>query len=166
MRLYHFTSRRHLRGIAEHGLTVGDVPTDIHRNQGRVGVWLTSAQQPNGHGLGGATDKTAFRLTLEIADDAPGLFRWTEWAQANVTPLTFEALKRADGRQDQTWFVYFGVLPSVSITECFDFYAGKPVTEWPHIPQAPLDLPGVPSWRRAAWHKSLLKKVAKVAARA
>jgi hypothetical protein len=30
MKLYHYTSIRHLRGLAEHALTVGDVPTDLN----------------------------------------------------------------------------------------------------------------------------------------
>jgi hypothetical protein len=41
-KLYHFTSRHHLHGVGRFGLTVGDVPTNIHRWEGRCGVWLTS----------------------------------------------------------------------------------------------------------------------------
>ena len=31
--LYHYTSARHLRGIRQFGLTVGDVPTSLARNR-------------------------------------------------------------------------------------------------------------------------------------
>jgi hypothetical protein len=67
MRLYHFTSVRHLYGIALHGLTVGDVPTDIAKCKGTCGVWLTSDPSPGGNGLeGSAADKSRFRLTVAL----------------------------------------------------------------------------------------------------
>ena len=67
MILYHFTSRRHLRGIAQHGLTVGDVPTDIQRNHRCVGVWFAERTTPENLGLGGgSTLKSAIRLTVEL----------------------------------------------------------------------------------------------------
>jgi hypothetical protein len=165
MRLYHFTSRRHLRGISQHGLTVGDVPTDLSRDRGRYGVWLTTSPKPNGHGLeGGACDKKAIRLTIVIEDDAPLLFRWTEWAAKHATRETIEGL-RSHGEKDENWWVYFGVLPPASIVECVDLHTGADVVEWPNIPQMPFDLPGVPTWRREAWHKGLLKRVRSVLAR-
>ena len=67
MILYHFTSRRHLRGIAQHGLTVGDVPTDIQRNHRCVGVWFAERTTPENLGLGGGSAlKSAIRLTVEL----------------------------------------------------------------------------------------------------
>ena len=72
MILYHFTSARHLRPISRYGLTVGDVPTDLDRWRGRIGVWLTSSTVPYGHGLGGGTaEKGGYRLSVSVADDAP-----------------------------------------------------------------------------------------------
>ena len=41
MKLYHYTSAAHLRGIHEHGLTVGDVITNFERFEGKIAVWLT-----------------------------------------------------------------------------------------------------------------------------
>lgn len=80
MNLLHFTSHRKLRGISQFGLTVGDVPTDIRRNRGRCGVWLTSSPAPVGHGLNGnPIDKQAIRLAVELPDNAPLLFRRTDW---------------------------------------------------------------------------------------
>jgi hypothetical protein len=93
MRLHHFTSARHLSGIARHGLTVGDVPTNIFKNLGRVGVWFTSNDTAQGHGLeGSAADKKRFRLSVEIDDNARALHRWTDWARSNVDPKTLDAL--------------------------------------------------------------------------
>ena len=37
-KLYHFTSWHHLHAIGRCGLTVGDVPTDIHRGRAAAGV--------------------------------------------------------------------------------------------------------------------------------
>jgi hypothetical protein len=72
MILYHFTSARHLRPISRYGLTVGDVPTDLDRWRGRIGVWLTSSSVPYGHGLEGSTgEKGAYRLSVSVADDSP-----------------------------------------------------------------------------------------------
>jgi hypothetical protein len=164
MNLFHFTNYRKLRGISQFGLTVGDVPTDVRRNKGRCGVWLTSSPAPVGHGLtGNAIDKQAIRLTVKIAENAPLLFRWTDWAKRNATSETIAALRDGDGARDETWFVYFGVLPSASIIECLNIATGEIVAEWPNVAESPLDLPGVPSWRRESWHKNLLKKVAKAA---
>jgi hypothetical protein len=77
MRLYHFTSEHHLHGIARFGLTVGDVPTDIHQWKGRCGVWLTSNDAARGHGLeGSSTDKSRYRLMVEVDGDDPALVKW------------------------------------------------------------------------------------------
>jgi len=64
VKLYHFTSYRHLWGIAQCGLTVGDVPTDVRLNQGLCGVWFTMRGEPEGHGLEHPiVDKKAIRLS-------------------------------------------------------------------------------------------------------
>jgi len=87
MILFHFTSRFHLRGIAKHGLTVGDVP--ISRRAGRVGVWFTGIDAPDGHGLSqSVVDKTRFRLSVDIDDDDRKLVYWLDWAPKNVAPDT------------------------------------------------------------------------------
>ena len=51
MKLYHFTSARHLYGIGLYGLTVGDVPTDIKRERGRIGVWRLPTTHQTGMAL-------------------------------------------------------------------------------------------------------------------
>jgi hypothetical protein len=157
MILYHYTSARHLHGIAVHGLTVGDVPTDIDRTEGRVGVWLTTADTPEGHGLeGSAADKARFRLEVELPDDAPPLVRWLDWARDNATPRTIEVLGR--DRRPDTWHVYFGTIPVEHIHSCFDMLAGRDIADWTELPPVPLRVPGVPAWRRHAWHRQLLKQ--------
>ena len=164
MILYHYTSGRHLRAIARHGLTVGDVPTDIRREAGRVGVWLTNAVTAGGHGLErSAADKTAYRLSVEVPDGSPLLHKWTEWASAHATEETINALHstaaRYEGEGPETWYVYFGVLPATSIKVCFDTKAGVEIENWSEISPPELDIPGVPAWRRETWHRQLLKKV-------
>ena len=72
-KLYHFTSRDHLHGISRFGLTIGDVPTDIHRWEGRCGIWLTSDSSARGHGLeGSSVDKSRYRLTVNVREGGSG----------------------------------------------------------------------------------------------
>jgi hypothetical protein len=157
MKLYHFTSWHHLHGIGRFGLTVGDVPTDIHRWEGRVGVWLTSDDTARGHGLGGATvEKTRYRLTANIPEHNPVLVKWTEWAAKNVTPATIRVLHEAAG-SFKTWYVYFGVIDPTAIGECVDMQTGLIVEDWRDVPMG-LVKP-VPPDRRHAWHKKLIKKL-------
>jgi hypothetical protein len=129
MKLYHFTSSRHLYGIARYGLTVGDVPTDLLKAKGVCGVWLTSDPSSVGHGLeGSAADKTGFRLTIQSPENA-NLVKWTDWATANVTPETRHAL-HATAAGFETWFVYFGVIDQSAISECVDMATGLGVADW------------------------------------
>jgi hypothetical protein len=145
MILFHFTSRFHLHGIAKHGLTVGDIPTDISRGAGRVGVWLTSIDAPDGHGLGSSSvDKTRFRLSIDIDDGDRKLAYWSDWAAKNVTPHTIAALHKAAGQRFETWFVYFGAIPSSRIA-CFDREHGVEIFALDGLPATPGDRPGAPT---------------------
>jgi len=155
--LYHFTSRHHLYGIGRFGLTVGDVPTDIHRWKGCCGVWLTSNVAASGHGLdGGHADKSRYRLTVSVSEDDPALVKWTEWAEKNATAATICALHRT-ASAFATWFVYFGVIDPAEIEECIDMQTGLTVEGWRDTPQG-LAKP-VPPDRRHVWHKKLMKKL-------
>jgi hypothetical protein len=159
MILYHFTCGQYLRGIARFGLTVGDVPTDI--NEGRVGIWLTSALTSGGHGLeGGRLNKKQYRLAVEVNDADPLLVKWTEWAPKHVTEGMLGAL-HSTASGSNTWWVYFGVLPSSSIRSCVDTATGADIPGWSEVSPVALDHPGVPGWRRHIWHRQLLKKAAR-----
>ena len=123
MKLYHFTSSHHLYGISRHGLTVGDVPTDISKAKGRCGVWLTLDPSSAGHGLeGSSVDKTRFRMTVQAPDNA-NLVKWKDWAAVNVTTDTRRVLHSV-GVGFDTWFVYFGVIARSAIAECVDMVSG------------------------------------------
>lgn len=167
MNFYHFTSAVHLRGIARYGLTVGDVPTDIRRFLGRVGIWLTTSPAAGGHGLeGSAFSKTEYRLTVEIPEASNNLHRWLEWAKTNVTAETIELLHRAAakhaGEGPESWYVYFGVLPPDSIICCVRTATGEEIHQWGELSPPALDTKAVPPWRRDAWHRQLLKKIRRV----
>ncbi len=164
MILYHYTSGRHLRGIGSFGLTVGDVPTDISRGRGRIGVWLTSAATAGGHGLeGSAVNKRRYRLAVKVREDAPLLHQWTHWASKNVTAETIAALHNAaaehDGEGPSSWYIYLGVLPASTILSCVDMENGTILSEWSEVSPVGLDIKGVPPWRRQTWHRQLLKEV-------
>ncbi|GJE00914.1 hypothetical protein [Methylobacterium isbiliense] len=157
MILYHYTAPQHLAGIAKHGLTVGDVPTDLRRYKGRVGVWLTTSPEATGHGLAGSSiSKRRYRLTVDVPPSA--VVKWAEWAPGNVTPETFENLKRCAGSdgpsQWETWFVCFGVVRPAAIVACRDMLTGLDVEDWATTGPAVM---AVPAWRREAWHRGLSK---------
>jgi hypothetical protein len=160
MKLYHFTSWHHLHCISRHGLTVGDVPTDIRRIEGRVGVWLTSDETARGHGLTGATvDKGRYRLTVTIPEDIPALVKWIEWGAKNATSETVAGL-HATASAYATWYVYFGVIPPSAIEECVDMQNRAVVKEWRDTPDTGI-VRCVPPCRRQAWHKRLMKRFRK-----
>jgi hypothetical protein len=166
MVLYHFTSARHLRSIAKYGLTVGDVPINLRRGLGRIGVWLTTSNTADGHGLdGSAVDKKAYRLKVSVPDHARVLKKWLDWASRHVAPDTMQILHRAaekaGGTSDdpETWFVYFGVLPPETIIECVNVRSQEVVTDWANVSPPELDVKPVPPWRRVAWQKRMLKDV-------
>src|SRR5690242_18972246 len=122
---YHFTAGPFLRGISKYGLIVGDVPTDIDRFKGRIGIWLTTSQDADSHGLAGSNhNKHQYRLTVQVPSNSPLLVKWTEWAPQNVKPKTIEMLHRVAGGFD-TWYIYLGVIPANSITECVDTFTGN-----------------------------------------
>src|SRR4051812_13100740 len=127
--LYHYTPIRHLRAIWKHGLTVGDVPTDLERWKGRIGVWFTSSLEADGHGLEGSiSDKKRYRFTVVVPEDA-SLAKWTDWAPKNVTPKTLSRLHQTASGYE-TWWVYFGVLPPETIASCVDTITGLEVPNW------------------------------------
>lgn len=164
MILYHYTSARHLRAIARHGLTVGDVPTDIRRGRGRVGVWFTSAATAGGHGLeGSAVNKKQYRLAVEIPDDSPLLVRWSDWAPKNATAETIGALHSTaaehEGEGPASWYVFFGVLQPAAISSCVETTTGAEVDNWGEVSPPEMDIKAVPAWRRDAWHRQLIKQV-------
>jgi hypothetical protein len=164
MILYHYTAPQHLAGIAKHGLTVGDVPTDVRRHKGCVGVWLTTSPDSLGLGLGGPLPKHQYRLTVEVPPTMT-VVRWTDWAPGNVTPETFARLNATAGKdgksQWETWFIRFGVVPPSAIVACRDMIAGVDVGDWAKSGPADGTAMAVPPWRRQAWHKQLLKQQAR-----
>lgn len=164
MILYHFTGAPNLRPISRYGLTIGDVPTDLRRSQGRVGVWLTTSSESTGHGLarvgiGGPPPR--YRLMLDLPPTS-SLVRWSDWAFDNVTPETRENLIRCAGKdgpsQWQTWFVHFGPIPPTTILGCQDMDTGEAIQDWANVWPSELDARGVPPYRRHAWHDQLLKR--------
>ncbi|MBX3121585.1 MAG: hypothetical protein KF854_00825 [Nitrospira sp.] len=161
MILYHFTSEQHLAGIARHGLTVGDVPTDIRKMRGRIGVWFSAEPTPESLGLEGAVvDKKRFRLAVALDEELPTLHRWTDWSANNVTPETITALHSAAGVDSpQHWWIVLGVIPTESIIGCFDVQRGIDVPSWKELAPPADAVPGVPAWRREAWQRQMLKKV-------
>lgn len=163
MKLFHFTSAHHINGIGRFGLTVGDVPTDLDRGTGRCGVWFTTAESPHGHGLqGSSVDKKRYRLSVEIPEGDAKLFRWSDWSATHATADTVQRLAVGDGAGADTWFVYFGVVGPEQIGECVDTTTGEEVENWAAIlPASGEPSPGVPPWRRDAWHKALLKRTSK-----
>lgn len=171
MILYHYTAGGYLRPIGRWGLTVGDVPTDIRKGRGLVGVWLTTSPSPDGHGLEGAgVSKKDFRLEVTLPDDALLLHRWLPWAERHVTGETRESLHATAAQHGAggpaSWYVYLGVIAPSCITNCVSLQTGEVVDDWSDCWPIEFDLEGVPPHRRQAWQKRMLKDVRRAAARA
>lgn len=159
MRLYHFTSAQHLHGIFKHGLTVGDVVTDLESFEGKIGVWLTSSPTPEGHGLSGSSvDKTAFRLTVDVPDVVP-LWKWTEWAAFNLSAETIELLNTPDAHKFDEYYVYFGWLRRETIVEVVSMRTGLPVQEWGRLLSEAESAPAVPFRKRYDWQRRTMRNV-------
>ena len=159
MQLFHFTSARHLRPISKHGLTVGDVPTDIYRQRGKIGVWLTSNGTNKGHGL--SASKERYRLSINIPDSDRALVKWDRWFPGNVTDRTAHFL-HSTAENFESWYIYFGFIPAELITDVHDMSLDQPVEDWANVQQsAEHDVVAVPPTRFAVrrWQKRMLKGV-------
>jgi hypothetical protein len=163
MVLYHFTAMEYLRGIAKFGLTVGDVPTSPQT--GRVGVWLTTEGNAGGHGLESSTlDKTRYRLTVRLGEPVPAVHKWSDWAQKHADAEFTRTLYETAGSDGSAWYVCFGVIPPSAIVECTDMRTGQRIEQWAEACPVELSCKGVPAWNRQAWHRKLLKQVARTVA--
>lgn len=133
MILHHYTCHEHLPKILAEGLSKGDVPTSA--TDGKNGVWFTTWNKPEGHGVGrggvltpveisyyrtqgriisdGARfpNKEAIRITVMIPSSDRKLVTWTKWGRKHCEPRFFNALNRK-GHNWRTWYIYFGVIPS------------------------------------------------------
>ena len=159
MQLFHFTSAAHLHGIRQHGLTVGDVVTDLQSFRGKVGVWLTSSEIADGHGLrGSGVDKTEYRLRVDVANNQL-LWKWTEWAKSHISLDTKLALDAADGFNSDKFFIYFGWLAPDRIVEVLSMKTGEAVADWGYETPERALVPGVPFSKRHAWHRRTMQNV-------
>jgi hypothetical protein len=118
--------------------------------------YLNSILRTTGSNCNGARKPTS----TPCAGNTPLLHKWTDWAKENCTFATVEALHRAAAAFD-AWYVYFGVIKPEAIVACTDMQSGEDVPDWATLPQTASDVPGVPAWRRHAWHSKLLKNVAR-----
>jgi hypothetical protein len=81
------------------------------------------------------------------------------WAPCNVTADTIRRL-HAIAPGYRSWWIYFGVIEPIAILEARDMTTGHQMNAWRSI-EPFSDIPGVRPSRRAAWHKRLLKRVAR-----
>lgn len=73
-------------------------------------VWLTTCEFANqsDHGLGNPLcDKSEIRFTIDINDDDPRLFKWSDYARLNnVDPSWYKALDEIGGGFADTWWLF------------------------------------------------------------
>ncbi|MEQ9634828.1 MAG: hypothetical protein RLW68_01955 [Devosia marina] len=161
MRLYHYTAGENLRGIFKEGLTAGDVPTDLKKFRGRIGVWFTTSTSAEGHGLdSGRLDKKRFRIAVDVPV-SPLLVRWSEWAPKNVTAFTQIQLEMVTDRDSDygDWWICFGWVRTEQIDHVVDMATGAVLPDWQHAWPEATSLPGIPIRQREAWHRRMLKEV-------
>lgn len=110
MHLYHFTARKYLEPIKEHGISRGNVATSP--SEAIQGAWLTSdaSWTTQEWTRASAHDKTEVRITVDIPDDTGKLWHWRDLAkELKVTPEWFDILVRVRGNPDP-WHVFLGVV--------------------------------------------------------
>lgn len=118
MKLYHYTSTLHVPFIRNTGdLRYGDIPLRESPNYGESGhaVWLTTKDYAtNGeHGIYSPIgDKTEVRFTIDIPEDDPRLFRWSEYAKLNhVKKSWYATLDEIGGGLSNTWWLFVRPIP-------------------------------------------------------
>lgn len=119
IRLYHFTSKWHLRAIRQSGsLSVGEVPlSPVHV---ATAVNLTCDPDPthqgwqepklvNGVAIHNVYCKTDIRITIDLDRRNPRLRKWSEFAKrVGVEDWWYQALDKAGGGGSDHWWLYFG----------------------------------------------------------
>lgn len=129
MRLYHYTSLKHLPLILASSLSRGDIPVGAHGEGAETGVWFTTDSKPAGHGLASGelvtvhlpgeaprqvptVDKRVVRITVVIPSSDRRLQRWLPWTRKRLGADVVERLVVSGGgkRKAETWFVYLGAV--------------------------------------------------------
>lgn len=100
MRLYHFTHRERVPIIKKWGIAKGDVP--ISHSTGYNAPWFTSDPRWESQGWTQphlcAFDKSEVRITVEIDESDPKLWKWHDLAKdLNIEKHWLEALDSASG---------------------------------------------------------------------
>ena len=127
MKLYHYTSTRHLPYILKAGyldVTESNIGSGVpeHDPYGEhVGpdvVWLTTSENP-GHKQGlttsadtGWPDKTEIRFTVDV----PDALHWPKWSRSQGIDKRWARCLETDHYPEQ-WFV---VVRRILLTECSD----------------------------------------------
>jgi hypothetical protein len=152
MIFYHFTARESLPAIAKEGLWKGEVPITSRAEDCLNAVWLTVDANPDGHGLtSGRTlsvkekiilglptdakasfpDKRAIRFKIAVPTTDRRLVHWPGWGRKRLKHSWYETLARTGGGKEKTWWLYWGVLPPVSLCDATDLTTGNKLTGWP-----------------------------------
>ncbi|MFD2647089.1 hypothetical protein ACFSX5_04670 [Devosia albogilva] len=132
--------------------------------EGQIGVWLTSATEPHGHGLlGSRFNKKAFRVEVQLDENAL-LCRWPEWSLRNVTTETRRILNGAAAEEigqdlTHTWWIYFGWIRPRQIVRVTEMASGEEVENWATFWPEHLIVPAVSFRRKMIWQKKMLKEV-------
>ncbi|TAY99676.1 hypothetical protein [Rhizobium leguminosarum] len=156
----------HLRGIHQHGLTVGDVVTNFERFEGRIAVWLTSSTNPDGHGLGNSrVEETEFRLTVDVDENDERFWWYCNWARENLDVATQLRIHMAAGWASSSWFLWFGRVPPENILEVVSTKTGSAVENWGNYYPEVLSVRPVSYEGRHGWHQRTIRDVKRALAR-
>lgn len=120
MILFHFCAGKHIKSILHHGLTEGFLAIPAHCGFSLLSgwTWLTTDPDPNNQSWATKNaikyDRTAWRLTIEIPDDA--LSEMYDRAGVSRIYPTCDLLFK-DFRGSENWRVYHGRIPKEWIRE-------------------------------------------------
>lgn len=149
MRLYYFTGRNSLPGIARRGITKADL---VHIKDGgnsaqirlrHRGVWLTTDPNPilytprsgssKDHAIAfaHAVKEQAVRFTVQIPDDDPKLVHWFEWGRKALDADLYRKVDGFSQRDRHTRWIYLETVPKSQLFEPYDFETREPLAGWP-----------------------------------
>lgn len=109
MILYHFTREVYLPSIKKYGLVRGDVP--ISPSGGYNAVWLTTDKNSKKQAWAGGEAKTSIRITLDINEKDPNLYKWTDVIKnEGVEDWWANALNKSGSMGQNFWYIYKGII--------------------------------------------------------
>ena len=114
--LYHFTSLSHLPMIQEGGISRGDIPISQKISLKAPSFTSDNNRNRQGWSIGSAVDKLQVQISVEIDEDDPNLWSWSELVNKYKIKKKWINILASGGSDPNTWYIYMGVIPPSMFT--------------------------------------------------